>query len=164
MSPPKSENSDLALVGLSSGQQRFLEDMIDVIRERTGVRLSWSDLVLTLIDLAMELDFGSVNFEEERRRAESLCVLLAARRTIEQEIRQTEADLHQALVHSPVDDDTVRNFRRNLRYQSARLKSLLELVDECRRRDNGDGNGAEQVVHVLFTRRFHAGRADPETE
>jgi hypothetical protein len=164
LSAPKSESSDFALEGLSVSQQRFLERVVGAIRERTGIKLSASDVVLTLIDMAMELDFGSVDFEEEWRRAQSLCVLLAARVTIEQEIRQTEADLHQALVHSPVNGDTVRNFRRNLRYQSDRLSSLLELLDQCRRSNGGGSNGAGHIVHAIFSRRIGAGQADPGSD
>jgi hypothetical protein len=164
LSAPKSENGGFALEGLSLTQQRFLENIVGSIRERTGIKLSVSDVVLALIEVAMELDFTDVDFEEEWRRAQSLCGLLAARVTIEQEIRQTEADLHQALVNSPVDGDTVRNFRRNLRYQSDRLSSLLELVEQCRRSNGGGGNGAGHIVLSLFSRRFKAGPENGETE
>jgi len=149
---PQDGNGEEILMNLGDRRDRFLEDLIRTIRERTGVKLSVSDVFRSLVDSAMELDFSEVDFDLAYGRAQALSALLATRQTIEREIRQTESDLHQALVLCPQEQDAVKNFRRNLRYQSSRMDSLMEQVKQCRQLENGDGNGAEQVLRMLLSR------------
>ncbi len=134
-----------------------MEDLIKRVRERTGIKFSVSDVFRSLLDSAMIWDLDKVDVDRAYGKARVLSALLATRRTLEREIRQTESDLHQALVHSPDEPEVVRNFRRNLRYQSSRMSALMEQLEQCRSHENGNGNGAEQIVQTLLIRHLETG-------
>ncbi len=154
MSSVRGGNGRRTTVELGIDQNQFLDDFIAMIRKHTGIKLSRSDVICSTLDMLRELDFSRVDFKEEYERVRALSALLDTRRAIEREMRQTESDLHQALVHSTLDGDTVKNFRRNLRYQSSRMDSLMEQVDQCQNGNGGSNDEAARVVQRLLVRRL----------
>lgn len=152
MAAARDGNGRGKVVELAHDHSRFLDDLIETIRGRTGIVLDTSDVLSSLIDVAMEQDLSEVNIDAECGRAQTLSMLLGIRREIVQEMRQTESDLHQTLIHSPNDGDSVKNFRRNLRYQRDRLESLSEQMAQFRRSNGGRGNGASELLQALLSR------------
>jgi len=137
-------------VEIEGEQRRYLRELLDSIEKRTGLSLGFTDLVRALVDQLMAEGIQNADMERAIVEARSLTMLRESRKDIEREIRQTESDLHQALVHSRGDGGLIEVFHRNLRYQKERLRSL-DTQEADLRGCNGDSDGTSiRFLRSLF--------------
>ena len=144
-------NGRRAVVALNRKHSRFLNDLIETVRGRTGVALDASDVIRVLLDQAIECDFRGVDMDAACAKVQTLSMLLDTRRAVEREIRQTESDLHQTLKHDADGAETVKAFRRNLRYQTDRLGFLDEQANQLCNPNGERQNGAFRLVLALLS-------------
>jgi hypothetical protein len=142
-----------AVVALHEHQSRFLQDLIETVRVRTGIAISRSEILRALVEAAMGLKVSESDIDEAYTKACGLETLRQSRDDIRSEIRDTETELQTMLLESPDDADGLRVFRRNLAYQMRRLAAVEVQIAGWERSADGDGNEAARILQgLLFDR------------
>jgi hypothetical protein len=142
-----------AIVALQERHDRFLQDLIDVVRTRTGVSVNRSDVLRVLVESAMGLKVSESDVDDAYTKAYGLETLCQSRSAIRSEIGHTETELQQTLADCPEDAHSLGLIRRNLDYQKRRLESVEDQITKWEQAATEDGNGAAGIVRgLLFAR------------
>jgi len=137
-------------VELQPRHVEFLERIARAVQEKRGARPGLSEILRALVDVVMDEGLSPEQVEALSIEEKFLESMRATRKAVMEEIRRTESDLNHVLVHGPDPDGMVSVFRRNLKYQNEKLRSLEKQIDELlRSRRKRDGWGFSLLRRLL---------------
>jgi hypothetical protein len=139
-----------AIVALQEHHDRFLRNLIDVVRTRTGVSVNRSDVLRALVETAMGLKVSESDVDDAYTKAYGLETLCQSRKAIRSEIRHTETELKQTMTDGHGNGHSLELFRRNLAYQKRRLADVEAQIAQWEQSGAADGNGAAGLVRGLL--------------
>lgn len=154
MARPAGAGRVRAVVALHQEHDRFLRDLIEVVRRRTGVELTRSDVLRILVETAMGLKLSEADIDEAYTKVCGVETLRQTRDAVRSEIKHTEMEIQVTLRDSPEDGESLRVFRRNLAYQMRRLAAVEVQIAQWEQAKDGDGNGAAQIIGALVLERL----------